>query len=699
MRISLIALVGGLAVLLAPVGSRGQTCPVPVPPSTGPCTAGPLPGDPKVVSAYPGQVLPWSKHFIALTRLGDQYISLYDGDSLTEPLWLTGGAVSSFNGTGFRETWYIPRDPIGSTASMFRLYSGPPANDGQGGSNLYDHMDSPSSGEGYPNYGPDLRDAQNNPLPLGYPWSTPPPGSLPLTRYFNGSIFNHVTYLSDLCRPRVGAVEGSGYSLDASYSTSTATPRYGFQRFNTCLGDAPAALGDTLSNGTLSVHLNPVWGNAIDGITHIPSGRPQLIDPSIGAMVQSVVRFGIPRDPNYPCPGCIGNVFPISPGEAGGVATNAQYGDDTSHGGVNYVPLWAGSPTTSITTSSNFRQTELRPLNFEFDIAPGGEPGNTTSKTNIYTPLMWRGVFRRTTQLGYTANGVALPGVIHLLNEVRLDSDAPAEMDGEYNLNHTWFMYEAPFQTTGDYTVELYSVDFGAHLLPSFTPPQRVYQTFTQIHHVPDDEALVIRSNDGSFAVAMLAPYSSSDAELILQAGYWYGPEWIFDTFRLADGVNRVTYSRDDTYMVIGTLADVTDQLPRIVCQEKGLCGGPQSFYTLPPCRLVDTRNPNGAYGGPAFSGSMSRTFMMAQQCGVPATAKALSLNIAVTGPTADGWLSLYPGGVAQPAASMINYSAGDTRANAVTVPVGLNGQLSVAAGQATGAAVHVIIDVSGYFQ
>lgn len=284
MRPNLIALFFGIVVLLTPFPSRGQPCP-----------AGPQPNT--VTSFYTNQVLPWSKYFTALTRLGNQFISLYDGDSLTEPLWLTGGAVSALNGTGFRETWYIPRDPVADTSSLFRVYSGPPANSGQGGITYYDHMDSPNTSEGYPDYGLDLG------IPHGYPWTAPPPGTLPLTRWYSASIHNHVTYLSDLSRPHVGAVDGGGpYTLDATYSTATPTPRYGFQRFNTCLGDAPSSLGTTLANGTLSVHFNPVWGNAIDSIT--PSGRPQLVDPAIGAMVQTVVRSAIP------CPGCQNGYFP-----------------------------------------------------------------------------------------------------------------------------------------------------------------------------------------------------------------------------------------------------------------------------------------------------------------------------------------------------------------------------------------------------
>ena len=35
-------------------------------------------------------------------------------------------------------------------------------------------------------------------------------------------------------------------------------------------------------------------------------------------------------------------------------------------------------------------------------------------------------------------------------------------------------------------------------------------------------------------------------------------------------------------------------------------------FYPITPCRISDTRNPNGAYGGPALSFGESRPYMAA---------------------------------------------------------------------------------------
>jgi hypothetical protein len=124
----------------------------------------------------------------------------------------------------------------------------------------------------------------------------------------------------------------------------------------------------------------------------------------------------------------------------------------------------------------------------------------------------------------------------------------------------------------------------------------------------------------------------------------------------------------------------------------------PSKFHTLAPCRVVDTRTPNGPYGGPALVANADRTFVLAGQCGVPATASAVVLNIAVTGSTAGGDLRLYPAGSPLPLTSAINYKAGQTRADNAVILLGANGDLAVHLDQPSGT-VHVILDVDGYFE
>ncbi len=120
---------------------------------------------------------------------------------------------------------------------------------------------------------------------------------------------------------------------------------------------------------------------------------------------------------------------------------------------------------------------------------------------------------------------------------------------------------------------------------------------------------------------------------------------------------------------------------------------GPRKFFTLAPCRAVDTRT-----APPALAAGSTRTFPLAGHCGVPVTARAVSLNVTVTAPSAAGDLRLFPAGAPLPAASTINYGPGQTRANSATPRLGAAGDLSVRCDQPAGT-VHLVLDVNGYFE
>jgi hypothetical protein len=122
-------------------------------------------------------------------------------------------------------------------------------------------------------------------------------------------------------------------------------------------------------------------------------------------------------------------------------------------------------------------------------------------------------------------------------------------------------------------------------------------------------------------------------------------------------------------------------------------------YYTLAPCRLVDTRNPAGPAGGPALQAGQTRTFALAGSCGVPATAKALSVNVTVTQPAAAGHLSLYAADEQPGGTTTINFAAGQTIANNATLRLSGEGSGSIAVLAGAPGAVHFILDVSGYFQ
>lgn len=121
-------------------------------------------------------------------------------------------------------------------------------------------------------------------------------------------------------------------------------------------------------------------------------------------------------------------------------------------------------------------------------------------------------------------------------------------------------------------------------------------------------------------------------------------------------------------------------------------------FYPITPCRVADTRNANGAFGGPALSFGASRTFTLVGTCGIPATARSVNMNIAVVTPGAAGSLAIFPGGVPTGSSTAISYKAGKTRANNFIARLGTNGDIVVICQQASGT-THFLIDVSGYFE
>jgi hypothetical protein len=121
----------------------------------------------------------------------------------------------------------------------------------------------------------------------------------------------------------------------------------------------------------------------------------------------------------------------------------------------------------------------------------------------------------------------------------------------------------------------------------------------------------------------------------------------------------------------------------------------PVSYYTVTPCRAFDSRSPAAA--SPLQAGTYAQ-LAIGGRCGIPPTAKAVSLNVTVVSPSAGGHLRLYSSGTPRPGTSSINYVSGRTRANNAVVSLGVDGAVVVYVNQPSGT-THVVIDVSGYFQ
>ncbi|HVT60319.1 MAG TPA: DUF1800 family protein [Thermoanaerobaculia bacterium] len=121
------------------------------------------------------------------------------------------------------------------------------------------------------------------------------------------------------------------------------------------------------------------------------------------------------------------------------------------------------------------------------------------------------------------------------------------------------------------------------------------------------------------------------------------------------------------------------------------------SYYTVTPCRLLDTRGPAGPLGAPALTGGIGRVFAAAGQCGISTRAVAVSVNVTVVLPTQAGDLGFAAAGAGAPTTSEISFRAGDVRSNNGVIGLGTAGAAQVLARLAVGT-VDLIVDVNGYF-
>ena len=126
---------------------------------------------------------------------------------------------------------------------------------------------------------------------------------------------------------------------------------------------------------------------------------------------------------------------------------------------------------------------------------------------------------------------------------------------------------------------------------------------------------------------------------------------------------------------------------------------GPTKFTPIQPCRAVDTRDASGPLGGPSLSAGQARPFVLTGLCGVPITAKALAANVTVVSPGSPGYLRLYPGDVAAPLSSVINFSPGQVRASNAVLALPCVGDGVIIVSNNAASPTNVVIDLNGYFE
>lgn len=136
---------------------------------------------------------------------------------------------------------------------------------------------------------------------------------------------------------------------------------------------------------------------------------------------------------------------------------------------------------------------------------------------------------------------------------------------------------------------------------------------------------------------------------------------------------------------------------------------GPLQFYSVTPCRLVDTRDPNGLTGGPILQHGTIRNFPVygsnARSCGIlsDGTVKAVTINVTVVNPSSMGHLTVFPYNTSVPVVSTINYNAGEPAlGNGAIVPLTNDPSFQISVLPVLlgpGNTVNVIIDITGFFK
>jgi hypothetical protein len=138
----------------------------------------------------------------------------------------------------------------------------------------------------------------------------------------------------------------------------------------------------------------------------------------------------------------------------------------------------------------------------------------------------------------------------------------------------------------------------------------------------------------------------------------------------------------------------------------------PNGLAAFRPARILDTRNSTGTPGSspglganqPLQPGQVYTFGPFTNSNGIPADAIGIVGNVTVVNFTGAGYVALFPGGVADPGVSTLNFGgefASSGWANAFTLGFGTGanaGKISIKLSN-NGITSHVIVDVTGYVQ
>jgi len=340
------------------------------------------------------------------------------------------------------------------------------------------------------------------------------------------------------------------------------------------------------------------------------------------------------------------------------------------------------------------------------DVGNGAEDGNTVLASAMPTGPI---AFSDTFEGAFSGLGFDNPGWSHAAQSGPYDWTLST--DQWQSPTHSWFSVDRPFISDRVLVSPPIAVQAGMTL--SFW---HTYAFEGATSFCYDGGTLETSTNGGSTwsafpAAAFLSGGFTGTAETFFGNPIGALPAWCGGTIGamtrvVADlssfaGQNlqlRWHEGDDSSYSLVGWYVDSVSVTN--ACQ-----AGPPSppaalrYYTLTPCRLIDTRGPAAPLGGPPLQPAGDRLFALTGVCGVPLAAQAVSLNLTVTGGTAPGLLRLYPGDQALPATSNINYALGETVTNNAVMSLSRDGLGTLKVRCESAGTVQFILDISGYFQ
>ena len=156
---------------------------------------------------------------------------------------------------------------------------------------------------------------------------------------------------------------------------------------------------------------------------------------------------------------------------------------------------------------------------------------------------------------------------------------------------------------------------------------------------------------------------------------------------------NQVTVrvgSKGEVAFVTQTAIDLAVDVMGYYAAGPAVAGG---FVPIDPTRLADTRQA-GVQGYKYDGDTNSFLVGVVTRAGIPAAAEAAAVNVTVTDAAGPGFVTAWPDGLTRPTASNLNYVAGQTVPNAVTVGLGVTGAIELY----TLASADLVVDVNGWF-